>query len=192
MADGTVMKNVKKIIESDPDRRFVVVSAPGKRFSDDVKVTDLLYRCYDAVLKDGTCAQAFEPIRTRFLSIVKELGIDFDIASVLDATQRRIDEEKSADFTASRGEYLSARIMAQLLETKFIDSEDVVFFNEKGELDDARTYKAITAAIGGSSSAVFPGFYGQDASGKVKTFSRGGSDISGAIVARAVNASADA
>jgi aspartate kinase len=189
MADGNVMRNVKKIIDSDKDRRFVVVSAPGKRFSGDIKVTDLLYKCYDDVAQKGTCAQAFKAIRDRFEGIVRELNLDFDITKILDETQERIDAEKDKDFTASRGEYLSARVMAEVLDAKFIDSEDVVFFTEKGTLDDEKTYKAIVEAIGEEKRAVFPGFYGKGVNGKVKTFSRGGSDISGAIVARAVNAS---
>ena len=189
MADGNVMSAVKKIIESDPERRFVVVSAPGKRFSADAKVTDLLYKCYKELKKSGSCKQAFAPVRARFTGIIKELGIDFDIQSVLDETERRIDGEKSEDFTASRGEYLSARVMAELLGAKFIDAADVIFFNENGTLDGEKSYKAVAEAVRGVQKAVFSGFYGTDTHGKVKTFSRGGSDISGAIVARAVNAS---
>ncbi len=189
MADGNVMKSVKKIIESDAARRFIVVSAPGKRFGGDIKVTDLLYACYDAIEAQGTCKEAFAPVRTRFESIVKELNADIDITAALDETERRMDEEKSKDFCASRGEYLCAKVMAQLLGAAFIDSEDVVFFNEEGALDDAKTYKAIAAACEKTEKAVFPGFYGKDIHGKIKTFSRGGSDVSGAIVARAVNAS---
>ena len=189
MADGNTMQAVKKIIESDEKRKFVVVSAPGKRFNGDTKVTDLLYACYDELSKKGECKEAFSKVRRRFESIVKELNIDMDIAAVLDETEARLVKEKSADFTASRGEYLSACIMSKLLGAKFIDSEDVVFFKEDGQLDDNRTYKAISAAVANADKAVFPGFYGKDVNGKVKTFSRGGSDISGAIVARAVNAS---
>ncbi len=189
MADGNVMKGVKKILEKDEERRFIVVSAPGKRFSGDIKVTDLLYKCHEELGKSGSCGEAFKPVKARFEGIVKELGIDFDIASVLEETEKRIDKEKSEDFTASRGEYLSARVMAQLLGAKFVDAEEVVFFDEKGELDGDRTYKAVAAALNGASKAVLPGFYGKGADGKVKTFSRGGSDISGAVVARAVGAS---
>ncbi len=189
MADGNTMQAVKKIIESDEKRKFVVVSAPGKRFNGDTKVTDLLYACYDELSKKGECREAFSKVRRRFESIVKELNLDMDIAAVLDETEERLVRENSADFTASRGEYLSARIMAKLLGAKFIDSEDVVFFKEDGQLDGNRTYKAISAAVADTDSAVFPGFYGKGVNGKVKTFSRGGSDISGAIVARAVNAS---
>lgn len=189
MADGNVMKAVKKIIEADPARRFVVVSAPGKRFSGDIKVTDLLYSCYDEIQSKGTCKEAFKAIRARFESIAKELNLPIDIADALDETERRMDEENSKDFCASRGEYLSAKVMAQVLDAKFIDSEDVVFFNEYGVLDDNKTYKAIAEAVADCDKAVFPGFYGKGINGKIKTFSRGGSDITGAIVARAVNAS---
>ncbi|MGN1060920.1 MAG: aspartate kinase [Candidatus Coproplasma sp.] len=189
MADGNVMKSVKKIIEADPARRFVVVSAPGKRFSGDTKVTDLLYSCYDEIKEKGTCKDAFKAVRARFESIAKELNMDIDINADLDETQRRMDEENSKDFCASRGEYLSAKVMSKVLNAKFIDSEDVVFFNEYGVMDDKKTYKAIADATADVDKAVFPGFYGKDIDGKIKTFSRGGSDITGAIVARAVNAS---
>ncbi len=188
MADGNVMNAVKKIILSDEGRRFIVVSAPGKRFGGDTKVTDLLYACHEEIERTGACSVAFSKVRTRFESIVKELNIEMDIASVLDETECRLNREKSRDFTASRGEYLSARVFAKLLGAKFIDSEDVIFFDERGMLDADKTYKAIAKAVSGVKSAVFPGFYGVDVEGKVKTFSRGGSDISGAIVARAVGA----
>ncbi|MCM1437840.1 MAG: aspartate kinase [Roseburia sp.] len=189
MADGNTMQAVKKIIESDKTRKFVVVSAPGKRFNGDTKVTDLLYACYDELAATGSCAENFSKVRRRFESIVKELNLDTDISAVLDETEERIKKEHTADFTASRGEYLAARILAKLLSAKFIDSEDVVFFKEDGQLDGAKTYRAIGAAVADADRAVFPGFYGKDVNGRVKTFSRGGSDISGAIVARAVNAS---
>ena len=189
MADGTVMNAVKKIILSDPSRKYVVVSAPGKRFSGDIKVTDLLYSCFDEIKRTGNCQSSFAKVRTRFESIVKELNLSMDMTAVLDETERRLVEEKSEDFTASRGEYLSARVMAVLLGATFVDSEDVVFFNEQGRLSSDKTYKAIAKAVEGQEMVVFPGFYGKDTRGKVKTFSRGGSDITGAIVARAVNAS---
>ena len=188
MADGNVMNRVKSIIDSDKDRKFIVVSAPGKRYSGDVKVTDLLYECYREVEEKGSCGAAFALIRNRFTGIVKELNIDFDIGSVLDETEARINREKSEDFTASRGEYLSARVMAEVLGAKFIDAEDVIFFDLNGAYDAEKSDRAINEALRGAARAVFPGFYGRGSDGKVKTFSRGGSDISGAIVARAVNA----
>ncbi|MBD5584667.1 MAG: aspartate kinase [Clostridia bacterium] len=189
MADGNVINGVKKIIESDPQRRFVVVSAPGKRYSGDTKVTDLLYKCYEELIHSGSCKTSFGAVRARFNSIVRELNIDFDISTLLDETEKLIEEKKSEDFTASRGEYLCARIVAEVLDAKFIDSTDTVFFKEDGSFDGEKSYKAISSALNGVPRAVFPGFYGQDTDGNVKTFSRGGSDISGAIIARAVNAS---
>lgn len=189
MADGNVIAGVKKIIESDKSRRYVVVSAPGKRYSGDTKVTDLLYACYNELKKIGTCATSFKAVRARFGDIVKQLNLNFDIDAVLNETQKRIDAENSEDFTASRGEYLSARVVAEYLGAKFVDAEDVVYFNEDGSFNGEKSYKAIEAALTGVEKAVFPGFYGKGVDGKVKTFSRGGSDISGAIVARAVNAS---
>ena len=189
MADASVIKTVKKIIESDPDRRYVVVSAPGKRYSGDKKVTDLLYACHASYLKEGSCKNAFAPVRNRFISIVKQLNLTFDIFSLLDETERRIEEEHSLEFTASRGEFLCARIFAELLGAKFIDAASVIYFNEDGVFDGDRSYKAIKSACKNCNLAVLPGFYGRGVDGKIKTFSRGGSDIVGAIVARAVQAS---
>ena len=188
MADGTVMMRVKKIIDGEKDRKYIVVSAPGKRYSGDIKVTDALYSCYTEVSETDSCQNTFPIIRGRFEGIVKELGLNLNIKDILDETERRILEESSADFTASRGEYLCARIMAVLLGAKFVDAEEVIFFDEKGLLDEQKTYSAIERAISGAERAVIPGFYGRGCDGRVKTFSRGGSDISGAIVARAANA----
>ena len=189
MADGNVIKNVKGIIDGDPQRKYIVVSAPGKRYSADVKVTDLLYKCHLELLQTGGCKKSFSAVRARFSSIVKELNLTFDINSVIDETEKRIVAEKSEDFTASRGEYLSARIAAEELGAVFVDAEDVIFFRENGSLDGERSYREISKVLSGTERAVLPGFYGKGANGKVKTFSRGGSDISGAVVARAVNAS---
>lgn len=189
MADGNVINSVKKIIESDPCRKYVVVSAPGKRYSGDTKVTDLLYASFEELSVSGTCKNKFSAVRGRFASIVKELNLQFEINRLLDETQTEIDKQKNEDFTASRGEYLCARIVAKVLGAKFIDAKDVIFFKENGTLDGEKTYKAVGEAVRGVNLAVFPGFYGSDTNGKVKTFSRGGSDITGAIIARAVNAS---
>lgn len=188
MADGNVINGVKKIICSDKERRFIVVSAPGKRYSGDSKVTDILYDCQKS-LDEGKGAEPFARVRARFVSLVKELNIDFDIQTLLDDCEREIIENNSVDFTASRGEYLSAQVVAAVLGAKFIDSKDVIFFTDAGALDEERTNKAVRAALSGVDRAVFPGFYGTGADGKIKTFSRGGSDITGAIVARAASAS---
>ena len=141
MADGNVIKNVKGIIDGDPQRKYIVVSAPGKRYSADVKVTDLLYKCHLELLQTGGCKKSFSAVRARFSSIVKELNLTFDINSVLDETEKRIVAEKSEDFTASRGEYLSARIAAEELGAVFVDAEDVIFFRENGSLDGERSYR---------------------------------------------------
>ena len=188
MADGNVINGVKKIIESDVQRKYVVVSAPGKRYSGDTKVTDLLYACHAELAENGTCKHSFPAVRARFVSLVKELNIPFEIDALLDETQAMIERENSEDFTASRGEYLCARIVAEVLGAKFIDAKDVIFFKEDGSLDGDKSYKAISFAVSGAERAVIPGFYGRGFDGRVKTFSRGGSDISGSVVARAVNA----
>lgn len=189
LADGNNIKRVEAIVNADPARKFVVVSAPGKRYSGDIKVTDMLYECFREAQEKGNCAAAFAGIRRRFRSIVEELGMDgFDIDGILDETEREIEARKSADFTASRGEYLNARVIAAKTGRKFVDAKDIVFFDERGALDEKRTYAKIAEALCGCEGAVIPGFYGTDAAGDIKTFSRGGSDISGSVVARAVNA----
>ena len=188
MAGGNVIKSVKNIIESEKERRFIVVSAPGKRYSGDTKVTDLLYACNLAKDREEL-KNRFAPVRTRFVNIIKELNSNFDIKSVLDEVEEQIFLKKEKDFTASRGEFLSAVIMADVLGAKFVDAKDVIFINDDGTLNDEKTYRAVAKALSGVQRAVIPGFYGCGTDGNVKTFSRGGSDISGAIVARAVNAS---
>ena len=188
MADGMTMRRVKDIFESDPERRYIVVSAPGKRFSGDIKVTDLLYETHKEVEETGRCGEAFEKICARFRGIVQELDLGFDIESVLNETKNAIEEEKTADFAASRGEYLSGRIMAALLDIPFIDARDVIKFDASGKLDGARSFELLARALSGKPRALVTGFYGEGADGKVRTFSRGGSDISGAIVARVAGA----
>jgi len=133
MANAKAMLQARDIIVADKDRRYVVVSAPGKRDKGDIKITDMLYRCYDEVVATGECKQNFAIIRDRFVQIVADLGIDFDIKSVLDETEKQINEEKSADFTASRGEYLSARVFAALLNVPFVDSADMIRFDSRGK-----------------------------------------------------------
>ncbi len=189
LADGTNILKVCEILHSDPARKYAVVSAPGKRYSGDTKVTDLLYECYHEAKEKGHCADTFAKIRTRFTSIVKELGMSaFDIGTILDETEKEINERKSADFTASRGEYLNARIIAAKLGWTFVDAKDIIFFDERGAFDEEKSYPIIAAKLETCKEAVIPGFYGTDPKGNIKTFSRGGSDISGSIVARAVNA----
>ncbi len=187
MANGINMERIAGIIGQDSSRKFIVVSAPGKRFGGDSKITDLLYETQKEVEQSGTVGKAFEKVAARFERIVDELHLAFDIGSVLRETAAAIEREKSPDFTASRGEYLAARIMAELLGVPFLEAGDVIFFRG-GRLDAQRTYEALGAAMKACGRAVIPGFYGSDETGAVRTFSRGGSDITGAVAARAVGA----
>ena len=186
MADASTLAKVKHIVESDPARRYVVVSAPGKRCKDDIKITDVLYKCYEEVVNTGSCTENFAIIKERFIEMVKGLKIDFDIEKVLNDTEREIVEKRSKDFTASRGEYLSAIITAQYLGYEFIDAEHLVRFDSEGRLNEDYTNDKVKTKLKNIERAVIPGFYGKNYEGKIKTFSRGGSDITGSIIARGV------
>ena len=188
MADAKAIRQVKSIIEQDKDRRYVIVSAPGKRFKDDIKITDMLYRCYNEVVESGSCAKTFKVIRDRFTEIVKDLGVKTDIESVLDRTEKEIVENKSADFAASRGEYLSAIIAADFLGYEFVDAADLVRFDSHGKLNQDYTDDKVASKLANIERAVIPGFYGKNFQGEIKTFSRGGSDITGSIIARGTKA----
>lgn len=185
MADAAAFRQVKKIIDSDPERKFVVVSAPGKRFSDDVKVTDLLYRCYAELVATGACKENFSAVRKRFSKIAEELNLSLDVAALLDNTEKDIIAKKSSEFTASRGEYLCAVLMADYLGYEFVDAKDVIRFDSHGKLNEEYTNDKVHTRLSNCKNAVIPGFYGKGFDGEVKTFSRGGSDITGSIVARA-------
>ena len=188
MADANAIRQVRKIINADESRKFIVVSAPGKRFKDDIKITDMLYRCYDEVVEFGNCSKSFGVIRERFVEIAKDLGVSLDINAILDKTEQEIVEMKSRDFAASRGEYLSARIIADFLDFTFIDAKELVRFDSHGRLNQDYTDDKISTKIGKLERVVVPGFYGKDFLGNIKTFSRGGSDITGSIIARGVRA----
>ncbi len=187
MADGMTMLRVKEIVERDPARRYVVVSAPGKRYSGDYKVTDLLYETDRDVKEGGHVGEAYAKIADRFRSIGKELGLSLDVSALLEETARAIEKRRSRDFTASRGEYLTGRIMAELLGVPFLDGAEVIRFRQ-GRLAEEETDRLLRAALKGKPRAVVAGFYGADEEGNVVTFSRGGSDVSGAVVARAAGA----
>ena len=188
MADANSIRQVKNIIEADASRRFVVVSAPGKRFKDDIKITDMLYRCYDEVVEFGTCKKSFAIIRERFVQIVKDLELDLDINSVLDKTEKEINESKCPDFAASRGEYLSAIVTAAFLGFEFVDAADIIRFDRHGQLNKDYTADKVYNALHDVEKAVIPGFFGRNFQGEIKTFSRGGSDITGSIIANGVKA----
>ena len=187
MADGITIGRVKRILEADPARRYIVVSAPGKRFSGDIKVTDLFYQAAQEVKEGGHVGPSYERIEARYISLVEELALGIDIHALLEETKAAIEADGSADFAASRGEYLSGRIMAALLDVPLIDAKDVIKF-QGGLFDAERSYTLVREALRGKFRAVVAGFYGEDENGRVKTFSRGGSDITGAVVARGVGA----
>ncbi len=190
MASGKIILTASKIIESDEQRRYVVVSAPGKRFSGDIKVTDLLYKCFDEFESGDIPAfkETFDKIRVRFTNIEAEIGKDLNIKAGLDEAENAILNGAGRDYAASRGEFLAAKIMAAVLDVPFVDATEFIRFDEEGVLDEA-TFALGAELLKKYPRAVIPGFYGLGIDGKVKTFSRGGGDISGAIVARCVSAS---
>lgn len=189
MADGNIIQRDAKIIESDPSRRYVVVSAPGKRFSGDIKVTDLLYALSDAFEKGDEAAfkETFEKISVRFLNIEAEIGKDLGVKDSLALIEKEIRGGAGVDYCASRGEYLAAKIMAAVLGVPFVDATEFIRFKADGTLDE-KTFDLGAEVLSKHPRAVIPGFYGLSVEGKVKTFSRGGGDISGSIVARSVMA----
>ena len=185
LADAGQFRKCADIIRSDASRRYVVVSAPGKRSWNDIKITDLLYRCCDAAHEDLDFSDSFRLIRERYNEIVAELGLDLDLNAKLDHIEDKLRRKADRDYAGSRGEYLSAVVMAAYLDWPMIDSEDYILFREDGSFDAEATQEKLSIILENIPRAVFPGFYGGMPDGKVRTVSRGGSDISGAIVARA-------
>ena len=189
LSDAGQFKKVAAIVRSDPERRFVVVSAPGKRFSGDEKITDLLYRCADLASQREDFSAPFALIRDRYLAIEKDLGlIAAHMGPALDEIEKALASGLvTRDFVASRGEYLCARLMGAYLGVPMVDAAQLIRFREDGELDMDATM-LYCAPLKDLPTAVIPGFYGAMPGGTVRTFSRGGSDITGAIIARAVGA----
>lgn len=187
MANAEQFKKVRSIIEADEARRIIVLSAPGKRSSEDKKITDLLLLCQE--LADGglEIEPAFKHIRERFIEIVEELSIPIDIIELLDETERLIIDTPIKPFVASRGEYLSAKIFAAWTGGTFVEPAETIIFKNEERICPS-TYEKLAQKIGESGLFIIPGFYGADEHGVIKTFSRGGSDITGAIAARAVEA----
>ena len=187
MADARQFEKVKSIVQADPARRVVIVSAAGKRFSDDHKLTDLLYLCH-AHLKYGvSCDNVFDMIRSRYMEIRDDLGLQTDLETEFDALRRKMDKGISQDELVSRGEYFAAQLMADYLGYDFLDSELSLKFNLDGTVDQETSYEALSRAASGR-RVVIPGFYGAMPDGTIKTFTRGGSDITGALAAAALNA----
>jgi len=188
LADADQFRKVAAIVKADPDRHFVVASAPGKRYSGDVKVTDMLYHCFEMVQNHEDITDYFAQICERYNAIIRDLGLNFDITGELDYIRDAIQRHAGRDFAASRGEYLNSLILAKFLGFDFVDAEAVVFFRENGTYDDEKTNEEMAAELKKHQYAVIPGFYGVMPNGTIKTFSRGGSDITGSIVARAAGA----
>ena len=187
LADAGQFKKVKNILLSDPDRRFAVPSAPGKRCANDEKITDLLYQCYRLAQRKQPYAELFEKIVERYAGIVSELGLDFDITPLLHET---CDELRFAtpDYAASRGEYFSGLVLSKYMGWDFIDPAEIIKFDRQGVFAAEWSNQLAGDALAKHERAVIPGFYGSLPSGEIRTFSRGGSDISGAVVARAARA----
>ncbi len=188
LADAGQFAKVKRILALDPARRYVVPSAPGRRFKEDEKVTDLLYRCHELAAKGEDYQETFDKIAARYMDIAEELGLSLDLGAVLDEVDERIGAGASADWCASRGEYLGGMLLADYLGWRFFDPAKGILFDETGRFDAERTQVVLSEALADGEPTVVPGFFGSKPNGEVHTFSRGGSDVTGAIVARAVGA----
>ncbi len=188
LADANQFKKVAAIIKSDEKRKFVVPSAPGKRFSDDIKVTDMLYKCAELAGSGMDFSEPFNIIKDRYNGIIAELGVNISLDSDFEAIDAELKTRPSKDFAASRGEFLNGKVLAAYLDYEFVDAADVIIFDTNGVLLLDETVKAVRERVMGLPNAVIPGFYGRTTEGFVKTFSRGGSDVTGSIIANAVKA----
>ncbi len=188
VADGIQLTKTKQIIEQDPDRRYIVVSAPGKRFDGDNKITDLLYLCKTHIDHNLPYDQIFQVVADRYMAVEVNLGIDVDLLKYFDEIRENLKNNPSADYIASRGEFLNAVLVAGFLGYDFVDTANLIKFDNKGRIIMEETDNALREELSKHERAVLPGFYGSTPDGKIKTFSRGGSDITGALVARAIKA----
>ena len=188
VADGIQLTKTKQIIEQDPDRKFIVVSAPGKRFDSDNKITDLLYLCKTHIDHNLPYDQVFQVVADRYMAVKLNLGVDVDLMAHLDEIRETLKKNPTADYIASRGEYLNAVLIAAFLGYDFVDAAGLIKFDAKGRLLIEDTDKALKEELEKHENAVIPGFYGSTPDGNIKTFSRGGSDITGSLVARAIGA----
>ena len=188
LADAECFRTVAQIVKAKPERRFVVPSAPGKRKPDDKKITDLLYAWHNLLRQDLDPSQPRGIIAARFEQLATELHIEFPVHEQLEAIAAQAAKTPEPDFMASRGEYLSGRLLAYFLKAEFVDPADYIKFDEEGNLDPT-SYELLGNRLAGPGLYVIPGFYGSMPDGSIKTFSRGGSDITGSVVARASNSS---
>ena len=188
LASAQQFQKVADIIHSDDNRRYVVPSAPGKRFSDDTKVTDMLYACYHLAEEDKDFKKELSAIAERYQEIIDGLSLTLSLKDEFKTIEKNFKEKAGENYAASRGEYLNGIIMAAYLGYEFVDAAEVIRFKDNGDFDAEVTNEILGQRLAGIERAVIPGFYGSYADGKVKTFSRGGSDVTGSIVARAVKA----
>jgi aspartate kinase len=188
VADAAQLRRVQSIVTADPGRRWVVPSAPGKRHSSDHKITDLLYLCHEHAKRGVGFDDVFALIANRYREIVSDLGLTLDLGEILAEIRGRISAGAGADYCASRGEFINGHIVAALLGYDFVDPAEIVLFDERGVFLPEETNRAVSARLAKHERSVVSGFYGRKPDGSVKTFSRGGSDITGAIVARGVGA----
>lgn len=188
VAGAEQFKKVRDIVLSDPARRIVVVSAAGKRFPEDHKLTDLLYLCHAHLTYGVSCDDILSSIRERFAEIRDGLGLTYDVEAEFDALRARLTKDMPVDELVSRGEYFTSRLMAEYLGYAFVDAADCIFFGFDGRVDREKTDAAVAAAVETHGRVVIPGFYGRVPTGRIKVMTRGGSDITGALAAAAVNA----
>ncbi len=188
LADAKQITKAADIIKSDDKRRFVVPSAPGKRFSDDIKVTDMLYSCNKLAMENKNIDSAFSMIADRYNGIISDLGLELSLDEEFEKIKKNISDKTGSEYAASRGEYLNGIIIANLLGYEFIDAAEVIVFNQDGSFNNEKTQPKLRERLKGIEKAVIPGFYGADETGAVRTFSRGGSDVTGSIIASAVKA----
>ena len=188
LADAGQFRKIDHIIKQNPNRRYVVPSAPGKRNPDDVKVTDLLYACYDKAKHGEPYEEYLNQIRQRYQEIIEDLGLHLSLKDELKVLENSFVRGIGSEYAASRGEYLNGILLAAYLDYEFVDAASVIRFHKDGTLDAETTNELLKERLGGCSAAVIPGFYGADETGRIHTFSRGGSDVTGALVARAVRA----
>ena len=188
LANAEQFRRVKEILLADPERKYVVPSAPGRRFKNDDKITDLLYKCFRQAQAGESIDECFGVIADRYQEIIRELGLNMDLSGALEEAKEKIVREVNPDYAASRGEYFNGMILAEYMGWDFIDAAEVICFDKKGRFEPEWTNDILSERLKQHEHAVIPGFYGRFPDGAVKTFSRGGSDITGAIVSRAAGA----
>ena len=188
LANAKQFKKVADIIKADKSRRYVVPSAPGKRNDKDEKVTDMLYACYDAVAEGRSYKKILDKIKERYNEIIDGLDLNLNLDHEFDKIEENFLAKAGRDYAASRGEYLNGIVMANYLGYEFIDAAEVIFFDDNGNFEADTTDKELSERLEHVERAVIPGFYGSRHDGTVKTFSRGGSDVTGSIVAKAIHA----